>query len=355
MRDRFMRVEQLTENDEDKWNDLLSISINGSYRQSMAIEYAHILEGRKIHSYLFYKDKKVVAGVHYSLKYFPMKLGLVADVLSGWVFSEEPNYELLSYLIKHFIKWAKQHSAAIIRFNFWLPENISGQKTSYASLVEELTEDNKCKFLTPGRSTYWIDLTQDEDSLMAKMKAQTRYNIRKAYRMGMQIEVHENPNNKVFETFWQLYNKRASQKNLDDQLSYKRVKAEVMPMMKSGLGLMFFAKYEDKVRNVTFASNFGQAASLHSGMDPDVSKDKTCPSPGHILRWEIIKTLKARKLKIHDMGFCPGPVPVKGDSHYGIWKFKHGFGGDYIKFTPVYVKVLKPIIGNLAEHILHIR
>ena len=337
------------------WNDLLRSAVNGSYRQSLAFEYAHELEGKQVCGFLFNQGNTVVAGSHYLLKPLPFRSGPIADVGSGFVFREEPRADLFEDLISHLLEWAKVHDSPLVRVTTWLPKCVAGTPTPYSIWVPTLMKNMGFHESIPGRHTYWIDLTKDEDVLFAKMTKQARYNVRKAHRAGMTVDVYEHACQELVDTFFGVYDKRARQKGLDDRLEYQRIKREVLPMLESRLGFLAFARFRGRVCNVTFASNFGQAASIHSGINPDVLTDKSCPPPGHILRWEIIRNLKSRGLRIHDMGFCPGATPIEGHPRFGIWSFKHSFGGDPVEFLPTYERVVKPVTGHLLSLVARLR
>lgn len=52
------------------------------------------------------------------------------------------------------------------------------------------------------------------------------------------------------------------------------MKAQIIPMIEASLGKFYLAKFNDKILNVTFASNFGQSVSLDSTIYPDLAKEK---------------------------------------------------------------------------------
>lgn len=317
----------------------------------MPWEYACVAEKRDVCTFIFEKDGKDIAGANYSIKHAPGNIITIADVLSGFVFREEPSVEVLSFLLEHFFNWAHEKKVAYARITPWLPKSQAGEITTYASWVPDVFKTAGMNPIAPGRHTYWIDLTMSEDQILSTMKKQTRYNIRKASRQGVEIKKYTKPCKKLFEEFWHLY-KRDHQETRSYLKTKKRVELDVIPMLESGLGSLYFAEFYGKMLSVTFVSNFGQSASIHTGISPEVS-NKNCPSPGHLLRWEIIRDLKRLGNKIHDMGFCPGPIPIKEHPMYGIWHFKHSFGGDHVEFLPTYGKVLRQLSGRIFKYLMY--
>ncbi|MCD4677608.1 MAG: peptidoglycan bridge formation glycyltransferase FemA/FemB family protein, partial [Desulfobacula sp.] len=86
-------------------------------------------------------------------------------------------------------------------------------------------------------------------------------------------------------------------------------------------------------------------------MNPEFKKLEGCPPPGSIAQWAMIKAMKAQGMKIYDMGFCPGHVPLKEHPHYQIWRFKYGFGGDHVEFLPTYGIIMQPIKGKVFHYL----
>lgn len=344
-----IRIVEISSLEVNRWNDLLFSSINGSYRQTFPFEYAQKLNGRKIQTFIFQKDDVDIAGAHYSIKGAYKNFVTTADVLSGFVFKVKPDQELITFVIEHFISWARKKKAAYLRIYPWLTKSLSEVENRNSTSFSKILSHFGFKIIEPGRHTYWINLDKDEDILYSSLSKKARQNIRRAKLRGMELVKFETPSDEVLESFWKLYLSRSNQKKIPVTEKIYMIN-QVAELLKSGLSILYFARFEEKMINVSLVSTFGQAASLHSGMNPEVNKDKNIPSPGHFLRWEIIQDLKRLGNKIHDMGFCPGPVPIKNHSNYGIWYFKYSFGGDHVEFLPGYGKVLQPVKGRLFQY-----
>lgn len=344
-----MNAIEISKNDELRWNELLLNSINGSYRQSFPFEYAQELNNREVKTYIFQRNGIDMAGANYSIKGAYKNLITIADMLSGFVFREQPDHDFLVFLIEHFINWAKSKNISYIRLNPWLVKSIAGVSNQFSEFFDSTMLSFGFKNIEQGRNTYWIDLTKDEDIILNTTNKKARQNIRRAKLNGMEIEIYNNPNDDLLEWFWDLYVSRSNQKNIP-VIKKNYMLCQVSNLMKSGLAKLYFAKFEEKMINVSLVSTFGQAASLHSGMNPEVNANKSIPSPGHFLRWGIIQDLKKIGNTIHDMGFCPGPVPIESHPQYGIWHFKYSFGGDHVEFLPTYGKALNPLMGKLFQY-----
>jgi len=78
-----------------------------------------------------------------------------------------------------------------------------------------------------------------------------------------------------------------------------------------------------------------------------VKIEKVVPAEREIM----ITEMKKRGAIKYDLGFCPGPVPIKTHPSYNIWRFKYGFNGDHILLMPTYGKVLSPLRGHIFQYL----
>lgn len=341
-----IQVTGILPDEENRWNDLLFSAINGSYRQSIPFEYTQKLNGREIETFVFSKNGRDIAGVHYALKKSKKNLINVADVLSGFVFAHEPDEILLSFLVNHFYEWAKSNGASYARINPWMPLSHSGNQTQYSSLFTNEMSRFGFRPINKGKHTYWIDLLENDEKILSKMQPQVRNKIRKGERSGLVMEKYERIDSDLIKTFWSLYDSLGRIKGFHT-ISRERFDMEIVSMVNHNLANLFFTKFNDTIINVAIASNFGEASYYYGAINPDFKSLKDCPSPGPFSQWFMIQTMKSKKLKVYDLGFCPGPVPQKEHPNYTVWKYKYDFGGDHIEFLPTYGKIIKPIRGGL--------
>lgn len=348
MANQFKAIE-ITPKEEQRWNNLIYKAINGSYRNSIAFEYAQELNGREIHTFIFQQEGIDIAGAHYSLKGQFKNFFTIADILSGFVFLNEPDQDLIKFLINHFIGWAKKSKASYIRINTYLPSTISGVETQYNKIITKELEGFGFNKIQPGLHTYWIDLTLTEDQMLAKMKKQTRHDIRKCMKSSVKVIRHDAPTNQLLEKFWNLYSNISDHKGFSS-LPKERFIKEVFGLMEAKQASLFEYIYNDEVINMTFASTFGIVAPLYGGTNYHYNNIIDCPSVGHLAQWTIILYLKSIGSKKYDMGFCPGSVPVENHPRYSIWRFKFGYQGDHVEFLPTFGKALNPIRGRIFQY-----
>lgn len=343
-----MEIIQLTRSEENRWNELLLNSINGSFRQCMAYEYTKESKGRLINTFIFNQNGVDIAGAHYSIIGSKANIISVADITSGFIFRDEPDEALLSFLLKHFISWAEHKKVCFVRFIPWLPKTIENISTKYAQLFDNVMPSLKLKNISNGRHTYWIDLTLPEEQLINNMHPQTKRKIKKSLQSDVRLEIIDNPSDNELDSFWLLYERLGIKKGFSI-LEKEELKKEILALTSQGFGQLFILKYREEIINISFASNFGIATYYHGAINPDYQKIENCPPPGHISQWLMIKENKLRGIKTYDMAFCPGAIPFKEHPNYGIWRFKYEFGGKHVEFLPTYGKILKPIRGRIFK------
>ena len=341
---------RLSKNDEEVWNKLLLTSLNGSYRQSFPHEYSKEAIGRIVETFVFKIDEEIIAGGNYSLKVTKGNVLSVADLLSGFVFKKEPDYSVLRFLVEHFMNWAKKKNASYLRINPWFPKSIGNSTTSYQNLFDNVLNEKGLKLIREGRYTYWLDLSLDEDVLLTNMKKQTRYEVKKGIKSELEIKRFDQQTDNITRDFWNLYKNLGNEKGFEI-LSESRFFPFVNSLLDSKLASLFFIYCNKKIINISLSSNFCQASYIYGAMHP-AFKELNCTSPGPLAQWEMIKFAKQSGAKIYDMGFCPGPEPLKNHPQYNIWRFKYGFGGDHVEFLPIYGKILQPLRGRILKKFL---
>lgn len=122
---------RLTTNDDARWNNLLLASINASYRASMGFVYSKEQFGRENETYIFRHNEEDIAGVHYSIRKVTTGIFKTGDIISGILFRNEPEENILNYILDHFSSWGKEKGASYLRFSPWLPYIIEAKETGY--------------------------------------------------------------------------------------------------------------------------------------------------------------------------------------------------------------------------------
>jgi len=171
--------------------------------------------------------------------------------------------------------------------------------------------------------TTQLDITKPEDELLLNMRKATRYEIRKAEKIGIQIKTTDNPGAiKAFYDLEMLTAKRHGFVPFSYQFLYDQFKAfSIVNRV-----LLYTAEFENKLLAQAYIIFYGQEAAYHYG----ASTEEGRKYPGaYLIQWEAIKEAKNRGLSRYNFW---GVAPSDQTAHrfYGVSVFKRGFGGfDY--------------------------
>lgn len=176
----------------------------------------------------------------------------------------------------------------------------------------------------PGQDaeTAWLlKLNRSEKELLAEMRKTTRYLIRKAQKLGVQVVEGKTEND--FKKFFQLYQKTAKRQAF---VPHHGIKEEWQTLGSQNLARLFLAKYQGKIMAGALIVFYGhQAIYHHSG-----SLETNIPC-SYALLWELIRQAKmAGKTIFNFWGVAP---PTKPHHPWrGLTLFKTGFGGERREF-----------------------
>ncbi len=173
------------------------------------------------------------------------------------------------------------------------------------------------------RNTVQLDLTQDEDALLAAMKPKTRYNIRLAGRRGVTVRTGDRAD---LELLFQMYAETAARDSFVIRpLAYYHDAWGLF--MDAGLACPFIAEGEGEPLAALILFHFGERVWYMYGASREAQRDKM---PNHRLQWEAIRWAKANGYRVYDMWGAPDDF-VESDRMWGVWRFKSGFGGRVVR------------------------
>ncbi len=182
-----------------------------------------------------------------------------------------------------------------------------------------------------------IDLTPDDDAILANMHKTTRYNIRYSARKG--VVVHEAAVEDL-DTFCQLIEFTAKRTGFPVR-SREYYRQEWNALAPHGYLKLILALYEGKVLTARMPAVFGdKAATFHSGSFNTHKKLKS----NELLMWESLKWAKVQGCTTYDVWGIPDEIgahlhleqPLPEEQKGGLWgvyRFKRGFGGDMVYYV----------------------
>lgn len=195
--------------------------------------------------------------------------------------------------------------------------------------------------------TVIINLEQSEEELLADMRRQTRYEVRKADKLG--IKVDWGTSEELFREFHQVQLETAARQHF--------VPPDLKMLLAEREGFLSEAKTEG-IRIYTARTADGQMICygliIIDGAEAEyfeaASTELGREVPGtYALLWRAMRDLKAMGVKRFNLwGIAPEGQP--NHRYAGVTTFKKGFGGEVVEFVPAQDIVLKKsrYLVNLA-------
>lgn len=169
----------------------------------------------------------------------------------------------------------------------------------------------------------WIlDISKDEDTLLSEMDKNTRYEIKKSKKEG--VETFSSTDLKDYKKFEIVFKETVKrQKFIPHSLNYYKTQFEVMS--KLGNYKIIWAEKDNTVISGALVGYYGDSAFyLHAGSINNKETNKLM-GPQAVV-WRAIQEAKKLNMKYFDFwGIAPTDNPK--DKWAGFTKFKKGFGG----------------------------
>lgn len=222
--------------------------------------------------------------------------------------------------------FAEPREAAWREFRAELRARAQGRLFSRIDPVEALSVGFPVSATQP-QDTIVVDVSQDDDALLAAMHQKTRYNIRLAEKKG--VTVQEETTDEGLAAFLALTEQTATRHDIQHEpLSYYRTMFEVLAVQgnpqpqQCGLKI-FIARYHGAPLAVSVALFFGNTMTYAHGASAGEQKNVMAP---YLLHWHGMQYAKAHGFSRYDFrGVAPENMPEHPWA--GITRFKESFGG----------------------------
>jgi lipid II:glycine glycyltransferase (peptidoglycan interpeptide bridge formation enzyme) len=184
--------------------------------------------------------------------------------------------------------------------------------------------------------TLQLSLDKPLESILQQMRKNTRYEIRKAEKFG--IEVSKTQKLEDINTFLTIQRETATrQKFIPFRDDF--VKTEYEVFTKQDMATLYSAKYKSKLLAQAVVIHYPTESSYHFGGTTEEGRNL----PGaYAVQWEAIKDAQARKIPRYNFW---GIVEKEQTKHryYGVSVFKRGFGGEQINYLPAHDLITNPV------------
>ncbi len=316
---RFARIES-----KDEWETFLLQHAPGALFQSWLWgEVQHAL-GFSVWRFGFYNIKELV-GIVQIVK-VNAKRGKFLHIRHGPVFISHEKDTWLNF-IKIVRDLAQKEGVWFIRMSPLLEDT-----HAHKLLFSHLGMIPSAIHAMDGELCWVLDLNKTEDELLQQMRKTTRYEIRRALKLGIQVNRYDNET--LMDTFLALYKETSHRHGF---VPHGGLREEFRIFARERKAELFLGSFEGKILAGALVLYYGDCAIYHHG----ASLTSRVPV-SYLIQWEAIKRAKERGMKIYNFW---GIAPEESLHHpwRGITLFKKGFGGRQISYLHAHDLPLSPL------------
>jgi len=200
-------------------------------------------------------------------------------------------------------------------------------------------------------STSQLDVAKSEEELLKNMRKTTRYEIKKA--QSLKIEIKKTTDPKEIKEFYKLQI-QTSKRQKFVPFSYKYLFEQFKEFAQNNLAILYKAKIKNKLLAQAFIIFYGEEAVYHYG----ASTNEGRKYPGaYLIQWRAIQEAKKRGMTRYNFW---GVSPIDKPKHrfHGLSLFKRGFGGkdvDYLQAQDLIISYPRYLINLSIEKFRKLR
>jgi len=196
--------------------------------------------------------------------------------------------------------------------------------------------------------TILINLQNDEEDLLMRMKSKTRYNIRLAGRKGVVVKSSAD-----VETFYRmmLTTGERDEFGIHSIDYYKKAFNLFSP---KDACVLLIAEYKGQPLAGLMAFAFGKTAWYFYGASTSQERNRM---PTYLLQWEAIRWAKRKGCQVYDLWGVPDQPEStleetfldRSDGLWGVYRFKRGFGGEVHRTIGAWDRIYRPLLYKLYK------
>jgi lipid II:glycine glycyltransferase (peptidoglycan interpeptide bridge formation enzyme) len=192
--------------------------------------------------------------------------------------------------------------------------------------------------IQPNFSTILLDISDDLDTVMARLNQKGRHAIKRAERDGVTVQRVETTEQNC-QTMYSLLSETAAGSFRIRNYEYQRTLWQ--RFSHAGLGQMFFAYVDGQVVASAYAICFGKKSTYKDGAS---IRKRTAYGASHLLQWHVITWAKEMGAEVHDLCGAPPSDQINNPDHphYGIGRFKTSFNKQVTDYIGTYDIVIYP-------------
>lgn len=181
-----------------------------------------------------------------------------------------------------------------------------------------------------------LSLADTPDETLSRFEAKTRYNIRYAGRRG--VRTRQATGEKDLRAFYDLLRLTAARQGFAIR-SLAYYQALWHHLIVPGYGRIFLAEHEGRPAAGVMVFRCGDTVwYLYGGTDYQARH----VMPSHAAQWAAIQWAIAEGCRVYDFRGVSGNVDPS-DRHYGLYRFKKGFGAQLVEYIGEWDQVYRPL------------
>lgn len=297
-----------------------------NFLQTSSWGRVHERDGKAVFYLGLFLDSKLIGTSVTILK--PAKRGRYLEIPAGPLLDWDGSIKTLRFFIKEITEIAKAHRCVFVRMRPNIDDTSKNRK-----LFERLGLGLSPMHLH-AEHTVMLDLTKSNDELMAEMRRQTRYEVRRAQKLG--IEVSYETGEKAFNEFYDLQLETAERQGF---IPSSRRLVVAQSEIFGDLARIYTAKLDGKVLSKGLILLQAPEAVYHEAAS---TLDGRKLPGAYALQWKIIQDAREMGLKRYNLF---GIAPPNSPNHRfaGVTTFKTGFGGERVTYLPAHDLVVKKV------------
>ena len=257
--------------------------------------------------------------------------GPVCDLHDGATFAE---------LMQAARELAKREKAYVIKID----PDVPSDDAEFVKLLEKegfRTRDTGKNFeaIQP-RYVFRLYLNgRNEEELLASFQQKWRYNIRLAERKGVTVRLC---GKEMVPDFARIMIDTGMRDNFATR------PPEYFAAMLDNLGehaRLYMAFYEDKPIAGTLAIHYGDKVWYLYGASANERRNLM---PNYLLQWRMLQWAVETRSRVYDFRGVSGDIS-EDNPHYGLYRFKKGFNGEFTEFVGEYDYVIQKAAYFIAE------
>ncbi|MBN1221338.1 MAG: peptidoglycan bridge formation glycyltransferase FemA/FemB family protein [Anaerolineae bacterium] len=199
------------------------------------------------------------------------------------------------------------------------------------------------------RTSLVIDLGGDEDAILAAMKQKARYNIRLSAKKGVTVREGNKADVSIF------YNLSLATSDRDGfeihSLDYYQTAYNLFAPHNCSL---LIAEFEGKPLSAVMVFCQAQDAYYFYGASANENRHLM---PNYLVQWAAIQWAKNQDCTRYDLWGIPDADPAtleaefqhRHDGLWGVYRFKRGFGGQFVQSIGAYDYIYNPLVYQLYK------